>query len=542
MTRPNILWIISDDTAHRELGHGGGEVLSPNLDDLAANGVSFNQFHCASSACAPSRYNYLTGHYGGRCPADSFRETIPEGEPYPLLFNTNIDPDKETTIAEAFRQSGYFTGFCGKWHGGAGTADMSFAEELDKDADIYDPHTSSVLKTHQQRLREIVGKCGFDHVGPVIWGNHGKLPRAANHHNVEYTAKGALDFLEEAEARRQPFFLNVALSILHAPDHAASLMKDPHITAEGLSEAHLGCMPPRSSIYERITNAHLDFNHLTAGVLWMDDCVGALMSRIREMGVEENTVIVFSTDHGPTACGKFTLYQPGVRIPFIMQWKGRFPANKTIDVLAQNIDLAPTLCDIADIESPDTMVLDGRSLLPAIDGSSGDFDREDLFFEYGYTRGLRFGKWKYIAWRLPERLLAEMQRDEGGAFFDLWGRRVNSHYLGPNVVIPCVPHHPHFFDPDQLYNLEEDPEETRNLAEDPAHASTLGRMKQRLQSYLNDFRDPFNVTEPPDPYYFSENFRTKVSGVRERYDAAYARWLKHQGPISGVDKLVRTNN
>ncbi|MFN2351875.1 MAG: sulfatase [Kiritimatiellia bacterium] len=534
--RPNIVWIISDDTSHAELGCYGGRILSPNIDSIAANGVRFENFHCVSIACAPSRYNYLTGHYGGRCPADSFRGEIPEGESYSLHFNTNIDPDRETTIARVFQDDGYFTGFTGKWHTGSGAADVSFAKKLPKSADPRDPAVGAALREQQQRFSEIIRRCGFDYAEHIIWGNHETLPTAVCHHNVEYTAKGALNFLDQAAQRDQPFFLHLATNTMHAPDHATSLMADPRLTAEGFTDEHMGCMPPRTTIYERITNAGLDFNHITAGVLWMDDCVGAVLDRVRAMGVENDTIIFFSTDHAPVG-GKFTLYQPGVRIPLVMQWKNRIPKKKTINVLAQTVDLAPTLCGFAGVNPPESMALDGMNLAPVIEGSSENIERDELYFEYGYQRGLRRGKWKYIAWRLPERLLDKMKRSEV-AFYDMLGKPVDPDNIKPTVIVPSVPRHPHFFEPDQLYDLESDPDEKINLAEAPGHAAALADIRARLQEILDTFDDPFNVTDPVDAFYYSDQFKKSVATVRRTYDRLHDEWIKGKGRISGMVPYV----
>jgi arylsulfatase A-like enzyme len=235
--------------------------------------------------------------------------------------------------------------------------------------------------------------------------------------------------------------------------------------------------------------------------------------------------------------GKFTLYQPGVRIPFVMQWKNHIPAGTTVDALAQTIDLAPTLFDYAGIEPPASMVRDGRSLTPVVDGDEEEFDHRELYFEFGYHRGLRFGKWKYIAWRLPERMLEQMKQGEV-EFFDTLGKPIDPENIRPTVVVPTVPRHPHFFEADQLYDLENDPDEKENLAESPEHAATLTEMRERLQTILDTFDHPFNVTEPRDPFYSSDQFKQTVASVRETYDKLHDDWIKHKGRIYGFVNFV----
>ncbi len=532
MDKPNIIWIISDDTSHKMLGYAGGKVLSPNIDSIASNGIEFTHFHCVSVSCTPSRYNYLTGHFGGRCPADSFKDAFPESEEYSLHFNTNLDPDKESCVAKVLRDGGYFTGFTGKWHVGAGTADTSFKKLLPPDADPRDPVVAAAMQEQQKSMSEIIKRNGFDYAENIIWGNHEALTGESKHHNVEYTAKGALDFIDKAMANDRPFFLNVATTTIHGPDQVESLMKDPRLTAGGYSEEHLNCMPPRSSIYKRINeNPEVDFNHITAGVLWMDDCVGAIIDRVRELGIEENTVIIFSTDHGPVG-GKFTLYEPGVRIPFVMQWKGHIEPGIKSDKFSQNIDLAPTLFKLAGVDAPESMQLDGCDLLEQNDG------RDCFYFEYGYQRAIRRGKWKYIAWRLPERLLQAMNSDDG-RFYGLIGKDIEIKNIKPSVLTPCIPRFPGFFDPDQLYDLDSDPDEVNNLADSPECKDILLELKQQLQKHLDSFDHPFDVISAPGPLYHTAEFKDKVAAVRKKYNEAYDKWIKTDAREYGFDKLVR---
>ncbi len=532
MKKPNIVWIISDDTSHKMLGYAGGNVLSPNIDSIAENGIEFTHFYCASVSCTPSRYNYLTGHYGGRCPAESFKNEFPDGEPCSVHFNTNIDPERETTLAEVLRENGYFTGFTGKWHTGPGSADTSFKKLLSPDADPQDPAIAAIMADQQKCMSEIISRTGFDYAKNIIWGNHETLMQKAKHHNIEYTAKGALNFIDRAITRDQPFFLNVATTTIHGPDQVESLLEEPRLTAGGYSDEHLDCMPPRSTIYRRIKeDPILDFNHITAGILWMDDCVGAIIERIRELGLEEDTIIIFSTDHGPVG-GKFTLYDPGIRIPFVMQWKGHLEAGLKNDGLSQNIDLAPTLFKLAGVEPPETMQLDGKDLFQE------NASREELYFEYGYQRAIKYGKWKYIAWRMPERMLEEMKTDEE-LFYGLQGKPLEEAKIKPSVMTPCIPRFPHLFAPDQLYDLENDPDEVHNLVELPEYQSILAELKQRLQKYLDSFDNPFNVTEVPDDFYSSELFKNKVERIRRKYIEVHDLWMKHDARIYGFDKMVR---
>lgn len=502
--RPNILWFISDDTNHKMLSCYGGKVLSPNIDSIASNGVKFNNFYCASSACTPSRYNYLSGHYGSRCPGSVFQSQKAD-EPRSIFFNTDLEPDLEKSVAAVMQENKYFTGFVGKWHVGGSPEDLSRMPKVDEDADPLDAETDKKMREHQKWLCDMIKKTGFDYAASAVWGNHSNIPEKAKNHNLEWTCKGALDFLERAEREGKPFFLNVASTTIHGPDHAQSLMANPYITAGGYSDSHLGCMPDRKSIYERIRNTgDVDYNSTTSGVLWMDDLVGAVIGKVREMGLEDNTVIIFSTDHGFSG-GKFSVYEAGGRIPFLIQWKKHFPEGTEVEGEAQNVDFFPTIMDVAGIKADSGVVLDGQSMLPLITADKKDI-HDGIYSEFGYTRAFKLGKWKYIAWRLPSDLINDMKSGKTECLCTHFGRPIPNDIVRSNLMTPLILNMPHYFDPEQLYDLEKDPYEKHNLAEDPAYAEKLSEMKKRLGQHLLGIGQENYPLDEVDSFYYSDCF------------------------------------
>ncbi|MHC4871279.1 MAG: sulfatase family protein [Planctomycetota bacterium] len=522
MNNVNVVWFITDDTNHKMLGCYGGNVLSPAIDSIAENGVKFTNFYCASSACTPSRYNYLSGHYGSRCPAEKFSSA--DEELCNIFFNTHLDSKYEQSIGHAMQQAGYVTGFVGKWHVGGSAEDLAAMPVFEKDEDPLDSEVNQKMQQHQQWLTAMIRKNGFDYAESAVYGNHEKIPEKAKKHNLEWTAKGALDFIDKYKDSDKPFFLNMATTAIHGPDHAASLMANPQLTAGGYSDKHLGCLPERSSVYERIRSAEgMDFNSTTAGVLWMDDAFGAVIDRIKELGLEENTIFIWSTDHGFSG-GKFSTYESGGRIPFLMQWKNHFPAGRETASLCQNIDLIPTLLDLINAEKPEGMVLDGKSMKPLLYDPDTDKEiRDDLYTEFGYTRSVRHGKWKYIAWRLPQGLLSKMESGEVDAMCTHFGRPIPNDRVGPTLMTPLILNMPHYFDADQLYDLEADPHEQKNLAEDPEYTEVLAEMKSRLGSYLKSFGRPFPLDDL-NPFYNSEKFKdlcSRARGVLKKGDDDY---------------------
>lgn len=494
--RPNVLLIVSDDTDFSMLGYSGGKVLTPNIDRLAREGVHCTQFYTSTPVCTPARYNILTGHYAGRCP--SFSDKFPEGEPYDVTWNTDLLVEKEDCLGQAMQRAGYVTGYAGKWHCGPNLPVLGI-EPFHPDDDPSDPDIARRLREKQAVLQAQVRSNGFDYAASINWANtDNRVMRALQQHNIEWTCKGGLDFLDRYAGGEKPFFLHVATTTIHGPSHIESLKSDIRLTGAGYEDAHVGCMPPRESVLQRLEDAEgVELTHRTAGALWLDDCVGALVGKLREKGLENDTIIIYTTDHN---CfdGKATCCQGGVHIPIVMRWPARLPAGGACDALMQNIDLAPTLMAACGARPTERMVVDGKDMLPWLTGErTDDPDRDDLYFEWGYTRAVATRKWKYIAWRQPQRMVDAMKSGATDKAYDMIGR------FGSMLQ---ARRYAHYWDPDQLYDLEEDPGEQHNLAHDLAHAEVLAGMRARLQGYLDLFDRPFDLG-PVDDFLYSDAYR-----------------------------------
>jgi arylsulfatase A-like enzyme len=243
----------------------------------------------------------------------------------------------------------------------------------------------------------------------------------------------------------------------------------------------------RASISERLKEAGIEPTHRAAGALWTDDAFGAVMEKVEAMGVADNTIFIFSTDHGVgVTSGKFTCYQGGVRIPHTLKWKGHIEPGSTCDALLQNADFMPTMLDMAGVPLPESAAIDGISCWPQLQGAADE--RNELFFEWGYSRAVRVGKWKYIAYRPTAENLEKMKTGEVDRAFSLGGKLGADH---------CMHHYPHYFEPDQLYNLEADPGEQNNLVDKPEHADILSDLKARLEGHLATFDRPFDLSIDP---------------------------------------------
>jgi len=480
--RPNIVWFITDDTSDEMLGYAGGKVLTPHIDSIAREGVVCTNYHTVSPACCPSRYSYLTGLYPSHCPDPRFQKSFAEDEPYNIKFNVACTP-AHPTIASLLRDAGYRTGFVGKWHAGSSRRSLN-NHEFGLDDDPRDPEVARKLREDHEAMQRELRSVGFDYADRIAWGNTDSRPvKALRYHNLEWHTQGALEFLDDCAGADRPFFLNMATTTIHGPHHVASLETDGCETELGMLDAMPDVQPSRRSVLERLEQAGIERTHRAAGALWTDDAFGAVMKRVEQMGVADNTLFIFSTDHGVGVTGgKFSCFQGGVRIPHAMKWNGHIEPGTTTDALLQNVDFLPTLLDAVGVATPEGVQIDGVSHWNTLAGSPGD--RDDLYFEWGYSRAVRTRKWKYIAYRPNAERVAAMKSGKVDRAYDFAGK--------PNADYP-MHHYPHYFEPDQLYDLENDPGEQNNLAPDPGHQSVLAEMQALLRTYLSQSARPFDL-------------------------------------------------
>lgn len=493
MRRPNVLFIISDDTELGYLGFSGGRALTPNLDGLAREGVVFNRHYTATAVCTASRYCYLTGRYASRTAEPTFAELYPPPET-PLVHFHGIDFADEDHVGTLLGRAGYRTGFVGKIHV-EGQRDYRLRDRVPADADPYDPAVIAEMRAFQRELVDEVKSRGFDYAASIAWGN---LPsgRAGGVHNLEWTTKGGLDFLDSVAGGDQPWFLHVGTSVSHGPSHLEALEADPRLCYGGTLDSPIEeIMPPRDTIVPRLKQAGIPVHHRTAGCTWLDDAVGALVDKLKEIGQYENTLIVYATDHNEIR--KATLYERGVHIPMMMHWPGHVVQGVACDELTENVDITPTVLDVCGVRPPRDTHHDGISLRPVLEGTGG-LDRDELYLEIGLSRGVVTGKWKYIAIRYPKRYRERLESGEADKAYDHMG---NFHHLS----LLSIKHKKHYWDYDQLYDLDSDPDEEHNLAFDPAFADVLADMRSRLRRHLGTMHYDFDLEDTA--FFETETFK-----------------------------------
>ena len=340
---PNILFILTDDQGWGDLSINGNKNLNtPNIDQLAKNGATLDRFY-VSAVCSPTRAEILTGRYAVRSGVYS---TSQGGE--------RIDLD-ETTIADLFQQAGYKTGAFGKWHSG-----MQYP---------YHPNGRG--------FEEFYGFCSghwgnylspmLEHNGNIVQGD-GFLPD-------DLTNK-AMAFMEKN--KDQPFFAYLPLNTPHSPMHMPQAWWDRFKDKE---LSHLGDGSKKEQIEH--TKAALAF------VENIDWNVGRLMKKLQDLGLEENTIIVYLSDNGPNGARwngnmkgqKGSVDEGGVRSPTFIQWKNKIPAGTKIETIASALDFLPTLADLAGIKFTPNKPLDGKSIQALLMDKNANWE-ERLLFNY----------------------------------------------------------------------------------------------------------------------------------------------------------------
>ena len=485
--KPNIVIIYTDDQNYEHIGAYGGNVYTPHIDNLAKEGIRFTQAYATTAICTPARYGLMTGRFPSRSQGEGFTSQFPEGVQTEVGFNTHIGQNEEN-LARLMKKSGYKTGVVGKWDFGAPKLNengkpffLSLPQpknwlnawlESKNQADPKSPEVTKILKTNHTRLQQYTKKLGFDYadalynLNPEMWQNH-----ALNIHNMEWVAEAAINFMDQY--KDVPFFLYMAPTLHHIPHPQESLLQgDPRMTIAGYLDKAPDVMPAREGIVPRVLEA--GYPSETAYCTWLDDAIGAVVQKLKDLGVYDNTMIILMSDHQTLA--KTSLYEGGVKTPLIISYPKVLDKNQTNEQLVQNIDITPTVLDVCEVEKTYQPNIDGKSLLPLLTNEVQSV-HDALFFEYGWTRAVRTKKWKYLALRYSES--SDELRSKKGVLYHARSLEPMQH----EVLLS----HPNYWDPDQLYDLSIDAGETTNLAGDIKHQETLTKMKAELGNWLKTF-------------------------------------------------------
>ena len=508
--KPNIVFIMTDDQSSiplrdsdnqnqsRPFGfNGDSKVYTPIIDDLANNGMVFNNAFVSSSICSPSRYSILTGRYAGRSEGTSFINNFPLGNLSRIANNIELEENK-TNVPKQLQNVGYKTAFIGKSHIidhnvlGSYTEGNNGFMAYSKTADPYTSSVSDAMKFNHDKWSNRMKEFGFDVVDAFYAANLRELKNdALNIHNVEYKNKAVLDFIDNAGD--DPFFVYYSETIPHGPspywtrngEYYAGLDADVNMTSKGVLTQDYSYLPTRDQIKNEINGiAGKDPRH--AWLRWFDHAVGAVVDKLREKGKLDNTLIIITSDHGDFNKGKSTNYEGGIKVPLMMYWKNGISTTGTYNELVQNIDFAPTFLDLAGVDLSNSET-DGTSLKEVITNNSQVPVHDHLFFELGYSRAIRTKDWKYVTVRYPDGVNTKIANGE--TFNGLNGTQVPVPYYIPNVSLGglAAAQYPLYNIKDQLFDLKNDPYEKVNLFDtEPVKATELrNTLRTELLSFPN---------------------------------------------------------
>ncbi len=383
--KPNIIYILADDLGYGDLGcYGQRRIQTPNIDAMAAEGVRFTQHYAGSTVCAPSRCALMTGLHTGHCRIRGNKRT-------PLL-------PEDVTVAERMKEAGYATGLIGKWGlGEPGTTGVPNKQGFDYFFGYLNQRAAH--NYYPDYLWENDKKIRLPNEVEYIQLGRGGLPGGVSTNKAVYShdlfVEKALDFIQAK--KDEPFFLYLALTIPHANNEAGDA---------GMEVPELGAY--KDTDWPEAQKAH------AAMISRMDADVGKILRQLAVLGIDENTVVMFTSDNGPHAEGgndpafnhssgplrgiKRDLYEGGIRVPFIVRWPGTIKAGSESDHISGFQDILPTCAELGGLCAGND--IDGISMRPTLRGKTAQQKQHAYlyweFHERGGKQAVRMGQWKAV--------------------------------------------------------------------------------------------------------------------------------------------------
>lgn len=368
--QPNIILLFADDAGYADFGfHGSTEILTPNLDKLASRGVRFTQAYVTASVCGPSRAGLMTGKYQQRFGIEE--NNVPG---YMSLNSAQLGVDmglplEEKTMGDYLESKGYRTAVYGKWHLGGADRFHPLNRGFDEfygfrgGARSFFPYEEDPAE-QLNRLERNFGTFK-EHEGYL----------------TDVLAEEAVSFMERN--RKQPFFIYLSFNAVHTPMHAL--------------EEDLSHFPELNENRKK----------LAAMTLAMDRACGKVLDKLKALGLEENTIVVFTNDNGGASDRNFSVNRPlsgsksnhlegGIRVPFLMSWPGKIEANSVYQFPVSTLDLLPTFYTAAGGQADSLSGLDGVNLLPYLQGKIQERPHQVLYWKKDSRGVIRDGDWKLI--------------------------------------------------------------------------------------------------------------------------------------------------
>ena len=363
-TPPNVILIITDDQGYGDLNFNGNpNIITPALDNFAAESVRFNNFY-VSPVCAPTRSSLMTGRYSLRT---GVRDTYNGGA---------IMASSEVTLAEMLKQANFTTGIFGKWHLGdnypSRPSDQGFDESL-----IH-------LAGGMGQVGDFTNyfKKDTSYFDPILWHNNEQKPYKG--YCSDIFTENAIEFIEKN--KNNPFFCYLSFNAPHNPLQVPDEYYQAYKTLDPID----GIDPeliPNEKISEKTKD---NTRKVYAMVTNIDDNLKKLFNKVDELGIKDNTIVIFMTDNGPQHARyiagmkgrKSSVYNGGIRVPFFLRFPAMFSGNQEVNQITAHIDLLPTLSKLCNVEMPRDRKIDGRSFIPSINSEKLP---ERSFFSY-WTR------------------------------------------------------------------------------------------------------------------------------------------------------------
>jgi len=360
--KPNIIIFLADDLGYADIGvNGCKDIPTPHVDSIANNGVRFTDGYATHPVCSPSRAALMSGMYQHRFGFE--HNSGPERYASPEFGMPRSIP----SLAEKLKAAGYATGMFGKWHIGFNVG----LRPHERGFDYYFGFLSGARSYYPNNPREN---------DPLI--RNGAVVKGEKDYLTDAFALEAADFIERSKGH--PWFVYLPFNAVHSPLEATEKYEArfPNITEK------------KRKTYAGMLSA-------------LDDAVGHVMAKVRELGQEENTLVMFYSDNGgptfettsrndPLRGFKGQMFEGGIRVPFALQWKGTVPAGQTYREMIMGFDYHATALAAAGVESADKKRLDGVNLLPFLTGKANGRPHEQLFWRAGPSHAARVGDWKLV--------------------------------------------------------------------------------------------------------------------------------------------------
>jgi len=450
--KPNVLILLADDLGYTDLNCFGGKARTPNLDNLADNGIKFTHFYAPAPNCSPSRTGLLTGRMPSRVGMYNYRAP---GQTMHL-------PDSEITIAELLKQEGYQTAHFGKWHLSCLPQDIN----LDQPQPI-DQGFDYSLGTENN--------ANPSHLNPTNFVRNGKSVGETDGYSCQLVAKEINTWFENFYKKEKPFFLYVAFH-----------------------EVHTKIASPENMIqnYPDVNKKEAEY---LANVENMDDASGRILKELETRGLLKNTIVVFASDNGPYKRGsagnlrglKGEVYDGGIRVPGIFYWPAKIKGGQLNETPAGLVDVLPTLAQFCGFEIPNDRKTDGTNLTPLFNNKSIKRETPLMWFFYR--------SYPEISMRIDDYVLV-------GNALDSVPRTHRTSDLDMDFIKSIQ------LKEFELYNVIEDPSQQHNLAE--SNPDMLNKMKPQMLNLLEEIKTEGPYWEGL-PEYESLRSRFKKGYIRK---------------------------